>query len=240
MTTPWDSPLYELAFPFSSSSSDGDGLVTVGRPMDIIWYDRSYLLAARALLDVAIAADRLPLVCFPIAYNQRHAFELTLKGVTTIALNYHADYRWLAALRGDINAERPEPGSPVTKHHFDIVLNDLRSALGQADLGSLPTTFSKLANLLAEPEAKAPERLRYDIVRKPGTKAEDKTTEPAFSKETQLDLLGRQEAIEGFMNEHLHFRSFEEKEPNFIEGLCAEYEAETQAVLRDFSSQYLK
>jgi HEPN domain-containing protein len=108
-------------------------------------HDISYLRAARELLDSGSMAD----VALPIAYLQRHALELALKGLLS------ASYE-VAELRERLNANRTLPKATKqvqATHDLRALLDLLRQALTKIGF-AVPQLVIEAVNALHEMEVR--------------------------------------------------------------------------------------
>lgn len=152
----------------------------------------SYLLGARRLIASATTA-RLDVLAAPIAYLQRHAFEVALKGLTAAAYKLERDRVWLSELRRDPGtAKLPERKKPVFTHHFGVLVDELEKALKAIDHDprTLLVRLRETGERLAKLEQTGPTHFRYG----------------GFTKPATLELGGLQTALEELFAQEMWIR----------------------------------
>src|SRR5687768_3395604 len=115
-------------------------------------YALSYLLAARLTLERAAETGRVDDVALPVAYLQRHAFELGLKSLIDIAYDVAVEGERIRLV------ERREPPDRVIvryadrSHDLRKLIADLGEALTTVNHGEVPDELVAVADLLATVE----------------------------------------------------------------------------------------
>ncbi len=150
-----------------SPPSDGPPVAQVGgswrRQPD---YGLSYLLAAHCLIERGEVEGRQNELAVPVAYLQRHAFEIALKDLLAETRGIKADREYLAELKGDGSARYVAPTEEVPfDHNLDNLIDLLRIALAEIGYDAVPAEFETLAKRMRAVEGADPTRLRYARVR---------------------------------------------------------------------------
>jgi hypothetical protein len=215
---------------FAPGRSEADGAVTIGGMFGQPDLARSYLLAARMTIDIAVSGNRLPDVALPVAYLQRHALELAIKDLLTAAYEIAADDAWVTALAKDHSAERTTPEAVPTRHDLFFLLNRLRSALDAIGHGPVPPAIEQLVTrlhakerVMTDEEAAAqsharrqrvsahdPSRLRYERLT---------SGAPSFPDSTRFDIAETQRLLEDAFAHHLLYQPDEYDNSNLTTGL---------------------
>ena len=160
----------------------------------------SYLFAAHNLIADGHANDCLAEVALPVAYLQRHAFELGLKEAIKAAENIDWGHRWLDALRHDADASRP-PSPPHLRTHDLVKLAErLEAALRVIGYPPAAAELRDMASRLTEIEARSPERFRYPTVRS------DDADDRSFPELVRLELGEVQTDLEMLFERHFWMR----------------------------------
>jgi hypothetical protein len=182
----------------------------------------SFLLAARRLLDTTLAIGLAEIVR-PIAYLQRHAFEVALKDVTNLAYSVAAGKKWLEAQSENRNSKPPEPETAKFEHRLPEVEMEAGAAL-QAIGSSLPDGVKAMVKRLSEIENKVPDRWRYSTV---------KDRKPSFPAKTRIPIGKIQDELESLFETVFVFTTLDDARkgdaPLFAQ-LVLEYEAISQRV----------
>lgn len=135
-------------------------------------YLRSYLKAARILVQQARASDALNELAVACAYLQRHALELAIKDLLD-TLHTIADYTaHLDALNHETASTAPIPADERSRktscHDLEALRSDLDAALQRQAAGhdpiQMPPDLALLVSEFARIERKRPERFRYPTV----------------------------------------------------------------------------
>lgn len=169
----------------------------------------SYLLAARKAMDGAAESGlRLERVAAPVAYLQRHAYELALKDLIGCANQLFRERVYLKNLKKHgLNAKYTKPDAPPKTHSLRRLIKALHAALDALRPGrkskkdpppdnpfdpkGLPTTIEAMATRLAELE-KTEARFRYG----------------PFPEHVVLELRKTQEDLEALLAEQFWCRDF--------------------------------
>lgn len=162
---------------------------------------RSYLLAARTTLDQAHVWGMLSELTLPIAFQQRHAFELGVKELLTACYGLERDRAWLHLLSQDPHARRPEGKDPAETHDLHSLVGDLALALknaGEAYL-PIPPAFKAMAKTLTDIEQSHHDRLRYEHIR---LKKKEPLT-PSFSQPQVFQLGTVQDDLEQLFTKYI-------------------------------------
>ncbi len=150
-----------LVFGGGSPATDGPPIAKVGGFWSHPDYDRSYLLAARYVIECASRDQRQNEVALPVAYLQRHALEIALKDLILGARHISADRAWLEALKLDGKAPVPQVPKSAFGHQLRALIAELREALAEIGYGDVPAEFVTLADKVLAVEGTDPTRLRY-------------------------------------------------------------------------------
>ncbi len=191
------SEIYDHILFFGDSSEMESGKTTVGGTFRSPVLSLSFLLAARRLIDDARTAinGQLGVVAFPIAYMQRHAFELALKGLIESAFDILHSREWRSRLmqRGK-KAKLPEQRSVTRSHEFTTILKRLRKALKSINFATtIEPEIVAMADRLTAIEQQEPSRLRYE----------------GFMKAVVLELGAVQDDLEELFHRHFWARGLE-------------------------------
>lgn len=157
---------------------------------------RSYLLAARSLIDENEALGHLVL---PISYLQRHAFEVAMKDIIETARDVARSETWLEALKADPAAPRPDKPASIAErskrdkawgHNLPQIMDALEADLRAIKFDPPPSELRKMAIRLWKIESQQPDRWRYDRVKPKGNPPEPsfRTEQGIPVEQTQLDL----------------------------------------------------
>ncbi len=194
-------------------------------------YALSYLLAARLTLERAAETGRVDDVALPVAYLQRHAFELGLKSLIDIAYDVADEGERIRLV------ERREPPDSVTvryadrSHDLRKLIADLGEALTIVNYGEVPDELVAVADLLAAVEEDVPDRLRYGRV---GRRTEHPMASLPESRPFEVGSM--QERLEDAFARFLLYREnaldLNADEWNLLEALAVEAEACFQQLLR--------
>lgn len=176
---------------------------------------RSYLLAARYVLEGGERSGRLSEVVLPAAYLQRHALEVELKDIIDGAREITADKKWL---EGPVSAPYPTPEPAEQTHDLDKLLGAARTALAEAAQDAMPQSVVDLVSELDKLDNDAPDRLRYRRIKLKKPKG---NWQKSFPEPTRLPVVDTQERFEAIYLEHLLFVSSTD-EPNFGSRLVLE------------------
>jgi hypothetical protein len=141
-----------LVFGGGSPATDGPPTARIGGFWSQLDYGRSYLLAARYVIECGRRDGRQNEVALPVAYLQRHALEVGLKDLLQSACAIKADRAWLEALK--LDGKAPRPAVKKVKHHHDFhcLLRWLRKALEEIQYGDVPAEFGTLADKVSAVE----------------------------------------------------------------------------------------
>lgn len=194
-------------------------------------YALSYLLAARMTLERAVEAEQVAPIALPVAYLQRHAFELALKNLIDIAYDVAGDEERIRLVE---QGESPD-GVPVRyadqTHKLAKLIKDLGDALSGIKCGSVPDELVALAAVLATVEEDVPERLRYERV---GKKKE--LPRPSLPESRPFEVGSMQERLEAAFERHLVYREnvldLDAEEWNLLEALVVDRQACFERLLR--------
>lgn len=124
-------------------------------------YGLSYLLAARQLIEQAEASTVAP-VAMPVAYLQRHAFELGVKSLLLPAYWIEEARQYQAALDADPIAPRQPEIEVPQEHQLRKLVGELDRELTRSGY-TLPSMLKDVADKLADLEEGDATRLRYPI-----------------------------------------------------------------------------
>ena len=150
---------------------------------------RSYLLAARHVIESGERENRVGEVCLPAAYLQRHALEVELKYLLSAAYSIERDRKMYFALDDDITSRLSVKEPPET-HEFQPLLKLLHAALVEIDFQqSLPDKVSTVSKQLTKDEKKQHTRFRYLRDRKGAESFPEAETVPIFERQHALEDL---------------------------------------------------
>lgn len=180
----------------------------------------AYLFGARLILERAVHEKRINEVALPVAYLQRHAFELVLKDLLKLAYAMRADKIWLARLSRSRRATRPDEMRVKHGHQLPKLTSDLVAAL-KAIGYELPSDVDTMSQKLARIDAGAPDRLRYSTTAS-GTLS--------FPRPTVLAVTKTQEQLEALFAQSLAFDKDDEE--NLATAMVLEAHGYTQALAR--------
>ncbi len=179
-------------------------------------YRLSYLLAARMTLEVAAEQGRTDEVALPVAYLQRHAFELAIKDVTGLAYSVAADKQRIQRLQRGLPDECPPERFAEEIHHIGNLLDELKKILAKIGAEDLfPSDLDRVHEHLRSVEEGIPERLRYDRIRpfppppEPGSKSlkrKDMPLEGSLPEARVFKLGETQELLENTFARHFIYR----------------------------------
>jgi hypothetical protein len=217
--------IYKSVLPFRSggSTSEGPPTARVGGFWAVPNLGLSYLLAARHVIEKGVVESRLNDVALPVAYLQRHAFEVALKNVLETAYMLQAEEAWLQLLQADAKAKRPTRTKVPLEHDFGKLLRLVGTALADINCGSVPPELEAMAKRLGEVEVFEPTRLRYANLR---------TGAPSFPDEVLLRVGETQEQLEAIFEKIFVYNDAEGSEENLTTSLAHEGMALDQAILR--------
>lgn len=157
---------YKSILVFAESEDDSPTTTRIGGRYSQPRLAFSYLLSARRLI-VGAPAGRLGEVAAPIAYLQRHAFELGMKDLIEVADDVRRSRDWLAELRrSGTQAKLPEKSTPIRGqegHRFDALVKKLREALEavEYEANELLHELGEVGKLLTGIEDGEHTRFRY-------------------------------------------------------------------------------
>jgi hypothetical protein len=214
-----------LTFGRSVLAAGPHGIAEIGGVWQTPRFSLSYLLGARRLIDGARDAKEIDEIALPVAYLQRHAFELALKDLIELAYEIKTNSEWIARLAKDPRAEPPTPDAVRREHRLPIIIADLRNALHEIGWGDVPDELVEMSERLTGIEREEPTRLRYNRI-KPRRRAE----ESSFPEVVTLALGKTQEILEKLFEEHLVVRdnSLTMERNNLIESLALEQMGQDQ------------
>lgn len=194
-------------------------------------YPLSYLLAARMTLERAVEAGHVAAVVLPVAYLQRHAFELGLKSLIDLAYDVADDEERIGRVQQGQSHEDVPVRYAQKDHGLGKLISELEKALTAVKYDPVPRELVELADVLATVEAEVPDRLRYGRV----GKAKDPQL-PSLPEARPFEVGQMQERLEAVFARYLVYRQnaldFEADEWNLLEALAVESEACFQQLLR--------
>lgn len=186
-------------------------------------YALSYLLAASVAIENVRADQRESELVLPIAFLQRHAFELAIKDVADAAFEVACDSIWIETLKGDTSAQRPEQRRIPSTHDLLDLVGVLRKALASAHHGDVPADIVEMAQRLTDTEGARHDRLRYPRLR---------TGEKSFADEVTFNVGKTQADLEALFGRHFQYRAEYDDNQNVVTSLAHEAEAAFQALQR--------
>ena len=195
-------------FPSVDADEQGKRAIAVGGPFWAMSIERSYLLAARRLLE---KGEDVAALVLPIAYLQRHAFEVALKNLLDAARYIARRGEWLEDLEADPTAGPPlepkavvESGSGDAKtHNLRRLIELLEPALGAIGYGPLPGGIDAMAQKLVDLEANMADRWRYGAVLGPKGKGKGPVSERNFIEPKKVPVEADQIELERLFEKHL-------------------------------------
>ncbi|MGH1349084.1 MAG: hypothetical protein ACRBN8_46565 [Nannocystales bacterium] len=164
-------PEFYAGILFWGETRAGETTTQFGWKFDELRVSYSYLLGSRRLIASA-ATGRLDVIAAPIAYLQRHAFELAVKEFIASAYEIKRDRAWLQQLRRDPSTAKPPAlEEPKFIHRFDVLVDELRAALGTIDHEprKLLVKLTEIGEQLSEVEQNKATYFRYGERKKPVT-----------------------------------------------------------------------
>jgi len=183
----------------------------------------SYLLAARHVIEKGSVEHRLNEVALPVAYLQRHAYEVALKGVLEASYRLKTDEAWLQLLKADPRAERPTQTKVPPQHRFDELLKLLAGALAEINYGGVPSEVQEMSKRLGQVEDFEPTRLRYLTLR---------SGAQSFPQSVLLHVGETQEQLEAVFENVFVYKDVAGANENLVTSLAYEGMAMDQALLK--------
>lgn len=212
-----------LGFGIRNDRSDEQVTARVGGMWAQPNYALSYLLAASVAIENVRAEQRESELVLPIAFLQRHAFELAIKDVADAAFEVACDSLWIEAVKVNASADRPEQRQVPSIHDLLKLVQLLREALAAVHHGDFPVDIVEMAQRLTEIEGARHDRLRYPRLR---------TGEKSFADEVTLNVGKTQADLEALFVRHFQYRAEYGDEQNLVTSLAHDAEAAFQALQR--------
>lgn len=194
-------------------------------------YALSYLLAARMLLERAVETGRVNDVALPLAYLQRHAFELGLKTLIDVAYDVAADEERIDLVKRGEAVDTVRSKRAPRIHPLPRLINDLRQALATIGYAPVPSELVELADVLSAVEEHEPTRLRYERVGRG-----DHPPMPSLPESRPFEVGSMQKRLEEVFVRFMAYREnamhLDSEQWNLLEALAMEQEANFQQLLR--------
>lgn len=193
-------------------------------------YALSYLFTARLALERAAETGHVDAVTLPVAYLQRHAFELALKLVIDLAYEVVTGTHRIQRIKAEGDAKEVSTHVAARTHRLCCLVAELRGVLLASGREGPIDQLNRIAEALIQVEDKDRERLRYQRIGK-------KNSPEVSLPEERLFRVGEMQAkLEKTFEQHFAFRSnaadLDCNTWNLLETLIFECEANLQQLLK--------